>query len=382
MKSKYKLKISGKNNNYFLHLLISKGINIYSLDKKKGYFYLIVDKEDYQKIKKIKTSYKISVVKEYGLIYLKKIFINNLSFVISFLVCCSLFLFISNLILDIEVVTSDKHLKKIILEDLKVRGIYKYQLKSDYNKRSKITKEIIEEEKDKIEWLEIISYGTKYTINVVERVKNEEEEICTPRNIVAKKDAFIVSIDAISGEVKTAINRSVKKGDILISGNIYNKEEIVNTKCARGKVFGEVWYQIHLELPKHYHEENVTGRKTNRLGIEFFNYKSKSNYKTYKSKDINIINNHLLPVRIFYTTYLETEIIDKNFTLDNVDEYALELASKKLQNKLGKEDKIQYKKILKKEQNDSKIIIGVFFKVVEDITSVQEIPNPLINDGE
>ena len=382
MRSKYKLKISGKNNDYFLHLLISKGINIYSLEKNKGYFFLIVDREDYKKIKKIKTSYKINIVKVYGLLYLKKIFIENLSFVISFLICSILLVLASNLILDIEVVTNDNHLKKVMLEDLKERGIYKYTFKSSFDRRSKVIKEIIEEEKDTIEWFEIESYGTKYTINIVERIKNDEEEKCTPRNIVAKKDAFVVRVDATSGEVLTAINRSVKKGDILISGNIYNKDEIVSTRCARGKVFGEVWYQVYVELPKHYHEENVTGRSTRRIGIEFFDYKSKSSYKTYKSKDINIFNNKLLPIRLYYTTYLETKIIDKDFTIDNVDDYAIEMATKKLKNKLGKEDTITYKKILKKEEKESRIIIGVFFKVEEDITMMQEIPGAQINNGE
>ncbi len=176
-----------------------------------------------------------------------------------------------------------------------------------------------------------------------------------------------------TGEVMTAINRGVKKGDILISGNIYNKEEIVNTKCSKGRVFGEVWYQVYVDLPIHYHEENVTGEVERKIGIEFFNYSSKSSYKTYKNKDFNIINNKLLPIRLFYTEYMETKVIDKNFTINNVDDFAIEKATNKLSNKLGKDDKILSKKILKKEKKDSRIIVGVFFKVYEDITKVEEI---------
>ena len=373
MISKYKLKISGKNIDYFIHLLISKGIKILELAKYQDYFIIVVDLEDYKKIKKIKTSYKITVLRIYGVSHLKNIFNNYLSFIICFFICCILIFLTSCMIFDIEIITSSKTLTKQILEDLKVRGVYKYQFKVGYNRKNQIIKEILAEEKDTIEWLEIEEVGTKYIINVVERVKNKDEDKCTPTNIVAKKDAFVTQIEATSGEVMTAINRSVKKGDVLISGNIFNKEEIVSTRCAKGRVFGEVWYQVYVDLPKHYHEENVTGRSSKSLGVEFFNHKSKSSYKTYKSKDINILNSKILPIRFYYTTYMETKVIDKNFTLENVDSYAIEAAEAKLINKLGKDDEILHKKILKKEVKDSRIIIGVFFKVREDITKIEEI---------
>lgn len=373
MISKYRLKITGKNIDYFIHLLISKDIKILELTKFKDFFIIVVDQEDYKKIKKIKTSYKISIVRIYGLTHLKKVIKTYLSFIISFFICCILLFLTSCLIFDIEIVTSSKTLTKEILEDLKVRGIYKYQFKVGFKRKEQIIKEILNEEKDTIEWLEIEEVGTKYIINVVERVKNKDEDKCTPTNIVAKKDAFVTTIEATSGEVMTAINRSVKKGDILISGNIFNKEEIVSTRCAKGRVFGEVWYQVYVDLPKHYHEENVTGRTSKSLGIEFFNFKSKSSYKTYKSNDINILNSKILPIRFYYTTYMETKVIDKHFNLENVDNYAIAAAEKKLINKLGKDDKILYKKILKKEVKDSRIIIGVFFKVREDITKIEEI---------
>lgn len=383
MISRIKLKITGKNLDYFLNLLISHKINIEVIEKTRKHLVIIVSDKDYKKLKKIKTSYKIRVIKVYGLLYIKYLLDNYYSFIICFFISLFLLILCSNLILDIEVVSSNKTLTKTILEDLKVRGISKYKFKSSYNRKNKIVEEILDEENDTIEWLEIDEYGTKYIINVVERVKNDKEDKCSPSNIVAKKDAIVLDIEASSGEVKTAINRSVKKGDILISGNIFNKDEIVNTKCSRGSVYGEVWYQVYVDLPKHYYEENVTGKVEKRFGINFLNYSSKSSFKTYKRKDINIYNNKILPIRLFFTEYLETNVIDRNFTLENVDSYALEKASKKVEDKLGKNEKILLKKILKKEEKDSRIIVGVFFKVYEDITKIEEIPEVLpVPEGE
>lgn len=378
MISKITLKITGRNSDYFINTLISKNINFSVIDKTRKDIIITVSDRDYKKIKSIKTSYKIKVIRVYGLLYIKYLFSNYMSFIISFFICISLLILTSNLILEIDINSSNTDLCKTILEDLKVRGISKYKFKSSYSKRRKIVDEILKEERDTIEWLEIDSYGTKYTINVVERIKNTEKEVCIPSNIIAKKDAIITSVEAYSGEVLTYINKSVKKGDVLISGRIYNKEEIVNTKCSRGRVFGEVWYQVFVDLPKHYYEENVTGNVEKRIGIDFFNYSSKCKYKTYKRKDINVYNNKILPIRLFYTEYLETKVIDKYFTIDNVDKYALEKATKKMQNKMGKDDRIVLKKILKKEENNSRIIVGVFFKVNEDITKIENI----VDNGE
>ena len=59
--------------------------------------------------------------------------------------------------------------------------------------------------------------------------------------------------------------------------------------------------------------------------------------------------------------------------MNNCDNDAIKLAEEKLLLKLGKEDSILTKKVLKKELKNSKIIVEVFFKVKEDITSYKDI---------
>ena len=379
--SRIKLKITGKNIEYFLNLLFVKNINLDVLSKDRNSMIIVVSSEDYNIIKTIKTTYKIKVLKVYGFLYIKYLLKTYSCFIISFFIFFLIIITISNLILNIDVISNNSSLKKSILEDLKVRGISKYRFKVDYYTKQKIINEILDEENDKIEWMEIEEYGTKYIIKVVERKKNNDIDNCVPSNIVAKRDAIVLDIQASSGEVLTAINKSVKKGDILISGNIFNKEEIVNTKCSIGKVFGEVWYQVYVDVPVHYYEENVTGKVERKIGFDLFNYSTKSSFSTYKRNDINIIYNKLLPVRLYYTEYLETIVTDKTFDLKNVDNYALELATRKINNRLGKDDKILMKKILKKDMKNSRIIVGVFFKVFEDIGVTEEIP-AVVNNGE
>ena len=87
MISKIKLKVSGKNIDYFLNLLINKGIHLVVEDKNRKNLTIVVDDRDYNTIKKIKTSYKIRVVKVYGLLYIKYLLKTYRSFIVSFIIC-------------------------------------------------------------------------------------------------------------------------------------------------------------------------------------------------------------------------------------------------------------------------------------------------------
>ena len=126
---------------------------------------------------------------------------------------------------------------------------------------NKIKKQILEKHKNRIEWLEIENVGTKYIIRVEERILNNIEENGSPRDIVAKKDAIIKRIDAYSGEVLKNKLDYVRRGDIIISGNIHLNEEVKNHVEAKGKVYGEVWYKVSLEYPLHYEEVTYTNKK-------------------------------------------------------------------------------------------------------------------------
>ena len=74
-----------------------------------------------------------------------------------------------------------------------------------------------------------------------------------------------------------------------------------------------------------------------------------------------------------YSTYLETEVIDEEYTIDNVDDKAYLLAEEKIRQQLSKDDEVISKKILKKYEKNSKIIVEVFFRVKEDITDTISI---------
>lgn len=385
MINKYRLKISGKNIKRYLGYLIDNNISLYNVKINKDELIVLVDEVGYNEILKLKTSYKVSLIDEYGSIRIK----NNIKkynvFLISIIFGLTLIFILSNIVFDIKVKHSKSEIREIILNDLSEFGIEKYHFKVDYDKKEEIRNKILEKERDRIEWLEIESIGTKYIVNVEERIKNEVKTDNRTQHIVASKNARILEIQAESGDILVKKNDYVDKGDILISGFITKDEEIKKKVKALGVVYGEVWYQVNINVPKVYKEIKYTNNRKKRIEVNFldkdfllFDFKP---YKSYETKKKILYDDKLLPITISYSTVLETKNIEKRYTTKDAEKEILQMAEKKIKNRIGVNSSIISKKILKKIEKDSKIEIDIFFKVKEDITDTLNIDNIEIGDN-
>lgn len=379
MTNKYKLLIVGKNPKRFLDNLISLKISLYDVKLTDKELTIVVDLDDYDKILKLKTSYKIKVIDYYGLVKYENILKKYNVFFICLIIGLVLIKVLSSIIFDIDIEHPKSEIRELVLADLEEFGISKYHFKVSYDEKEKIIKKILHKETDRLEWLEIDSIGTKYVVKVEERIKNDPKIDNTFQHIVAKKDAMILQIQASSGEIKVSKNDYVKKGDILISGFITKDEEIKKKVKAVGTVYGEVWYQAEITLPKVYKEIKYTKNSKKRFQVKFlshdfllFDFKP---YKTYESSNITLLENRLLPMSFNYSKVSETKKITKRYTGTKGEKEAFKLAEKNLKKKLSVNDSIISKKVLKKTEKDSKIIIDIFFKVKEDITDTVNIDN-------
>lgn len=376
MISKYKILITGKNPKYFLNKLINYKIYIYDIEYLKDGIKVIINEKDYEKIIKIKTTYKINIINRYGFIKYKYLINKYIIFIISIIISLILLKILSSMIFNIEVIHNDERIRNIIINDLSDKGIKKFHFKVSYKDKEKIKSYILNKEKKDIEWLEIETHGTKYIVRVEQRKINKVKKECTSQNIIAKKDAMILSISAKEGEVLKKKLDYVKKGDVIISGLIYNKETIVNKKCAKGIVYGEVWYKVTLELPKNYKEEILTGNTQTQIDLVFLNKNyNLTGYKTYQKKQYNLIKSNIIPFSINLTKYLETKVYKEKYNIYNIEDKAIKLASKKLKYRINDDSYIMNKKVLKKYEKNSKIIVEVFFKVKENITEIENIDN-------
>lgn len=386
MTNKYRIKITGKDPKYFLRHLIVKKIKLYNIIEDHDGISLTVDEVDYAKILKMKTSYNIKIVNRFGVAKLRYLLLKYKYILFFLFLTLGLMIILSHFIFFIDVIHSKEEMRELVENDLKEFGISKYKFRVSYAKKEEIRNKILEKEKDKIEWLEIDRIGTRYIVNVEERLIKDNKVDNEVRDIVAKKDAMILNIEAETGEIVRKKYEYVRKGDTIVSGTIKNKEDEVSKVKAEGKVYGEVWYSVTVELPKKYYEEKKTGKTSKALTLRIANKKvsvpfSKDN-KSYISEDSPILENNLIPIRLVLETKHEIEIIDKEYNMDNSSSEAIKLATKKLEDRLDEQSMILSKKVLKKTLKNSKIIVEIFFKVRENITDYKKISKELKIEGD
>lgn len=381
--SSIKIKITGRNINNFLKRIIRNNINIIKvIPISYKEMDLIIDYKDLDKIEKLKTIYNIKIIRYYGKLRILKRIKKNI-FILSFLLIGLFLVYIlSNLILSIEVIHSNNNIIKLVENELEENGIKKYHFALSYDEVEKVKKKILEDNKDSLEWLEIIKEGTKYIVRVEERIINNVPDNNNIYDIVASKGAVIKSIYAKSGEKIRDVNTYVKKGDIVISSKIILPNNEIITKSADGKIIGEVWYSARVEFPYVYNEIKYTGNKKKVLVFNFLNKRiSIFDFNKYKTFDKNIkyiFNNNIIPISLTYEYEYETKVINDIYTYDTAREKAINVAKEKLLNKYSNIVDITDIKIINEEDMTSKIVIDLFITCDEDITLYKKVENATI----
>ena len=317
IKSKLNLKIKGNNIERFIRRLKNNNIEILSIKYiSKEEINIKIYKYDYNKILKIKTIYEIEVLSYYGLIKTRKNILNNKYIIIFILISFICLYFVTSLIFEVDVVTNDSKMEKILITELESLGIKKYRFKKNYLELEKIKNKLLSEYKEELEWIEIENIGIKYIIRYEPRIKNNINNNTPLRHIVAKKDSIIRDMNISSGQIIKEIDSYVKKGDVIVSGYINLNGNIKDTVSSNGKVYGETWYKVTINYPYKYKEIKETGSIKEIFVIKFLNKNIELfNFNKYKTKKINnktILKNSLLPIKFVKQKQSETIVVDEN----------------------------------------------------------------------
>lgn len=340
--------------------------------------YIKIYYKDYAKIKKNKSIYEIKIINRYGKLKIKDFFKKNRYILISIFFGIGVIYFLSMIVFDIEVIHSNKDIRTLITNELKNYGIHKYIIKKSYNEIEKIEDKILENNKDRLEWIEITENGSYYIVRVEERKIKNDTNTDSNNNIVSKKNAIITSIIANKGEKIKKINDYVSAGDVIISGSITKPDGSVIISGASGKVCGEVWYNVRVDYPLVYKEETLTGKVEDVLTLNIFNKKyyffGNKTFKTYDVESKTILSHNLLPINLTFDKQYELNVIDEIYSIEEAIDMAIEKAKKKL---LSNSNILNINKItiLEKNMYPSKVSLKLFISVQEDITSYEPIKN-------
>ncbi len=360
--------INVKNNiKRFINKCNKYNIELYNINYiDKDNIIVKINKEDYKNIKTYNYYSEIEIYRNVGIDY----FFNRIDklkyFILDFILCLVFTYLISNIILRINVIHSNKNIRELVSDELYEYGIKKYSIKKDFNQIEDIKNKILESNKDKLEWISITNIGMTYVVRVEERIidkPKEENEYC---NVVATKESLVTNIFSDKGDILVNVNDLVRKDDILISGNLILNEETKSYTCASGKVMGKVWYNTNITIKRDYLKKEYTGKKRYNFII---NHKILKNNKYSKFDKKYIINNRFIKI------YKEIEYKEKRYKyneIDSVNKALLEIDNK-FKNKLNNNGKVLDKKILNKNINNKEINLNVFVITEENIGKQVEL---------
>ena len=320
---------------------------------------------------KIKKYYHVDIIQNYSksniIIYLH----HNILGFITLLFGLVLFFFLSNIIVSVNIETDNQAIIEYLSKELDNDGIRRLTFKKDYREIQKIKSKIKAKFNSRLEWLEIENIGMKYIINLELR-KSKFIESSEPKcNIISDSDGFITNIKAESGTIMVHNNQFVKEGDILISGSIKLNEEVKTDVCSKGSVFAEEWFNVTIDIPTTYEEKEYTGKKRSNLLLEIDNRDwkiLKSRFLNYDTDKKEIIG--LLGHKLYLLNEYEYKYVTKKYSEDELNQHIDDLVIEKLNLSLRDDEKILYKKVLKKEANDSRIRVELFV-TVEKLISKQ-----------
>ena len=341
-------------------------INLYNIKYNNDSITILISQKDLNKVNKI---YKYKINKIYG----KKEIINytkqnkiSIIYLLSFLTLIFLF---TRVIIDIDIISENKTLSSLIMNELEKNNIHKYSFIKSEGELSKIKGIILNNNKEYLEWINIERQGMKYIINLEPKVEKNKQEELPYCNIISSKNATVTRIITHKGEELVSVNDSVKKGDILISGDIKYNEEIKKQVCASGIVYGTTWYTINIEIPLNHEIINKLNKKRYNLLVEYNNKKNKifkPRIKNYIEENNKIIN--LFGIELYLQKEIEVTKEIVPYTEEEISKLIENKINTTMSHTLNGEAKIIDRKVLKKQVNNSTIELEIFIIAEEQIS--------------
>lgn len=381
-----KIKVSGRNVYRFIDRLIKDKVYIYDLKIINIKNVIIkISYDDYLILKDKKSIYDIDLLDVYGKLKIKKYFKEHYVFIIFLIIGYVVLMFLSNFIFDIEVVHANFEIRELVYRELRKNGIEKYIFRKSYQELENIEKNILDNNKTKIEWIEINRSGTKYIVRVEERKIDKGKEKFEYQDIVSSKSGIITKVLAESGEIIKNTNDYIKGGEVVISGNITLPDGSSVLSRASGKVYAEVWYLVDVSYPYIYREEILTGRAKEVFLIKFLNKRISlfdfSKFNTFKKSDRILFGDIFKFLSFIKEKQYEMIVIDEFYTKEEVVVKAVERAVTRVKDTLREDEQIIKYRILSTYYDESKVNLKIFFSVNEEVSMVRKIDNNEVEDS-
>lgn len=326
----------------FLNICSQKRILLWHIQNEEDKYTFYISIKDVFRLKDVlkKTKSRIHIEQKNGLPFFSYKNRKRKGFVLGILLFAIILYVLSLFVWDISLDGGYTYSEQEMREFLLARDIHHGLLKANLN-CDDIEKEIRNKFVD-ITWVCAEIKGTRLVIHIKENFDSDIIELeDKPYDLVANKDAKIVSIITRSGTSLVKVNDEVKSGDILISGiiDIYNDAgEIENRHSVKSDadIYGQTIYQYEDIFALEHEVKYYTGKSTDDYYIDTSGKKiafrvGKSRYKKYDTMSFDntfkILRNFYLPIHYGRVSYREYEKTILKYT----EKEAENLANIKLQ---------------------------------------------------
>ncbi len=353
------VELTGYATERFLNLCTNHDINLWNMDHKEDTYTFCMSLEDFRKIRPMvrKTRTKIRITKRCGLPFFLYRYRKRKMFLLGLLLCVGIVYAFSCYVWNIEIcgnsTLSDDTVYRY-LESEKIR-VGTAKGKVDCEKlEAKIRQHF-----SNVIWTSVRLEGTKLTVDVKENLitqepqEKQETETEEAQDLVADKDAVILSIVTRNGTPKVKAGDKVKKGKALVLGriDIYNDaKEIAGYRYCKADadIIAQTFYPYRYEVPTLVQKKAYTGKEKKRYSFWYRNkyiglYQNGISYRFYdkesEKEQLCVMENFYLPFYIQTDIYREYRMknhkIDKKeakkMAADNLELFLSKLEEKGLQ---------------------------------------------------
>lgn len=328
------LEISKGSLERFLNLCQFRGIVLWDILSNQETLSCCVYADDFKKMRGLlhKSHCLVHIKEKHGLPFFIEKRKNRKAYVLGIVLALFLFFFLSTYIWDIHIEGNSMYTSEAILESLEQEGIFQGMKKDEVD--CDFIEQFLKQRYERISWASVRVSGTRIFIQIKENhgLLQVEQEPTESIDLVAGADGTVLSIVTRSGTPLVSAGEEVKKGQILVSGEIpiYNdSQEITDYRYVRADADISIQMQMTYEDSVKILEQQhlYTGRSANRVALRFFdtylalkglptNYEFSDRVK--QQTQAKILGDFYLPFWLDITQIREYKIVTVSLTKEQV----------------------------------------------------------------
>ncbi|HQD51296.1 MAG TPA: sporulation protein YqfD [Defluviitaleaceae bacterium] len=388
------IEVSGFSVERFMNLASHKGIYLWDIKKYKSKIQMKVSIKGFKLLKSCakKTKCKIVIVEKKGCPFFIHKYRKRKVMAAGVLIFFGLLYFLSSFIWLIEI----KGNERIDTEEL-IKALENYGVKTGVLKMKVNADEVegfLRDSFPDIAWTAAEIKGTRLTIELTETVEKPLiVDRTTPCNLVAQRTGLIVSVTTRAGTPKVKANDVVKKGDLLVSGEIIIKDDEEGTLKkyvhADADVLAKTRYELSFDQPLYYMEKQYTNNIKKQHAIKIFDkelklYNKEIDYSHYDKiidqKQLSLSKYFVLPLYKITYEYREYTPVKHKRTIEEAKQLAEEEIRKKLLEEISDRGEVVSSEIKYYPKEDC-LKAKAVFTILEHIEEVQAINREEFEDG-